>query len=120
MILISLNTGSIRLSPIEVWQTFLGFGSTDNQLVLFEYRLPRILITILAGIGLGISGALLQGITRNGLADPGILGLHSGAALGLIVFVSFFHSMKGTPTLLIPILPLSGRHNGYLDYGLSL
>lgn len=108
VILISLNTGSIRLSPIELWQTLLGYGSADNQLVLFEYRLPRILITMLAGIGLGLSGALLQGITRNGLADPGILGLHSGAALGLIVFVSFFHSMKGTPTLLIPIFAFAG------------
>ncbi|NOU65847.1 iron chelate uptake ABC transporter family permease subunit [Paenibacillus sp. LMG 31461] len=108
VILISLNTGSIRLSPFEVWQTFAGYGSPDSQLVLFEYRLPRILITILAGIGLGVSGAILQGITRNGLADPGILGLHSGAALGLIVFVSFFHSMKGTLALLIPLFTFAG------------
>lgn len=108
VILVSLNTGSIRLSPLAVWQTFLGYGSPDSQLVLFEYRLPRILITMLAGIGLGLSGAILQGITRNGLADPGILGLHAGAALGLIVFVSFFHSMKGIPSLLIPMFAFAG------------
>ncbi|TXK72786.1 iron ABC transporter permease [Paenibacillus sp. N3.4] len=108
IILISLNTGTIRLSPLAVWQTFLGYGSSDSQLVLFEYRLPRILVTMLAGIGLGVSGAILQGITRNGLADPGILGLHAGAALGLIVFVSFFHSMKGMPSLLIPVFAFAG------------
>ncbi|NQX71233.1 iron ABC transporter permease [Paenibacillus alba] len=108
VVMISLNTGSIRLSPLEVWQTFLGQGSPDSQLVLFEYRLPRILITMLAGLGLGVSGAILQGITRNGLADPGILGLHAGAAFGLIVFVSFFHSMKGMPSLLIPIFAFAG------------
>ncbi|GGI44481.1 iron ABC transporter permease [Paenibacillus marchantiophytorum] len=108
VILISLNTGSIRLSPFEVWQTFVGQGSPDSQLVLFEYRLPRILITMLAGIGLGVSGAILQGITRNGLADPGILGLHAGAAFGLIVFVSFFHAVKGMPSLLIPVFAFAG------------
>ncbi|OPH48876.1 iron ABC transporter permease [Paenibacillus ferrarius] len=108
VVMISLNTGSIRLSPLEVWQTFLGQGSPDSQLVLFEYRLPRILITMLAGLGLGVSGAILQGITRNGLADPGILGLHAGAAFGLIVFVSFFHSMKGMPSMLIPIFAFAG------------
>ncbi|MEC0230116.1 iron ABC transporter permease [Paenibacillus alba] len=108
VVMISLNTGSIRLSPLEIWQTFLGQGSPDSQLVLFEYRLPRILITMLAGLGLGVSGAILQGITRNGLADPGILGLHAGAAFGLIVFVSFFHTMKGMPSLLIPIFAFAG------------
>lgn len=89
-ILISLNTGTIRLAPLQVIQTFLGHGSPDDKLVLFEYRLPRILITMLAGIGLGVSGAILQGLSRNPLADPGILGLHAGAAFGLIAFVSFF------------------------------
>ncbi|SFM15465.1 iron complex transport system permease protein [Paenibacillus sp. 1_12] len=107
-ILISLNTGTIRLAPFQVIQTFLGHGSPDDKLVLFEYRLPRILITMLAGIGLGVSGAILQGLSRNPLADPGILGLHAGAAFGLIAFVSFFHSMKDTSALLIPLFTLIG------------
>ncbi|MEK3913204.1 iron ABC transporter permease [Paenibacillus sp. FSL H7-0331] len=107
-ILISLNTGTIRLAPLQVIQTFLGHGSPDDKLVLFEYRLPRILITMLAGIGLGVSGAILQGLSRNPLADPGILGLHAGAAFGLIAFVSFFHSMKDASALLIPLFTLTG------------
>ncbi|WP_416291850.1 FecCD family ABC transporter permease [Paenibacillus illinoisensis] len=126
VIVISLNTGTIRLSPLAVLQTLLGHGSPDDQIVLFDYRLPRILITVLAGAGLGISGAALQGITRNPLADPGILGLHAGAALGLMVFVSLSYSMDGSIALLIPLFTFAGgfisaliimllaydRHNG--------
>ncbi|RAP28416.1 hypothetical protein C2W64_04850 [Brevibacillus laterosporus] len=108
VIIISLNTGSIRLAPLTVLQTFFGNGSQDEMMVLFEYRLPRIVVTMLAGVGLGISGAILQGLSRNALADPGILGLHAGASLGLIIFVSFFQSLKGASVLLIPMFTFLG------------
>ncbi|WP_141499824.1 FecCD family ABC transporter permease [Paenibacillus luteus] len=108
VILVSLNTGTIRLSPASIWRTLLGGGTSDEQLILFDYRMPRIIITILAGIGLGISGAVLQGVSRNSLADPGILGIHAGAALGLILFVSFFRNMEGPTALLIPMFTFAG------------
>lgn len=108
VVIVSLNTGTIRLSPASIWRTLLGSGTRDETLILFEYRLPRIVITILAGIGLGISGAVLQGVSRNSLADPGILGIHSGAAFGLIVFVSFFRTMEGPAALLIPMFTFAG------------
>ncbi|WP_028402709.1 FecCD family ABC transporter permease [Ectobacillus panaciterrae] len=134
VIIISLNTGTIRLSPLTVLQTFLGYGSPQDAMVLFEFRLPRILITMLAGIGLGISGAILQGLSRNALADPGILGLHAGASLGLIVFLTLFHSMNGASSLLIPLFTFAGgvvtafliimvaydRYNGLLPIRLLL
>lgn len=108
VITVSLNTGSIRLSPLEVWHTLIGFGTDDQRLILFEYRLPRILITCLAGIGLGIAGAVLQGVSRNALADPGILGINAGAGFGLIVFVSFFRLMEGPTALWIPLFTFAG------------
>lgn len=108
IVLISLNTGSIRLSPLRVIWTWLGKGSTVENLIMFEYRLPRILITILAGIGLGVAGAVLQGVSRNSLADPGILGINAGAGFGLIVFVSFFRTMEGPMALLIPLFTFGG------------
>lgn len=108
IVLISLNTGSIRLSPLRVIWTWLGKGSTFENLIMFEYRLPRILITILAGIGLGVAGAVLQGVSRNSLADPGILGINAGAGFGLIVFVSFFRTMEGPMALLIPLFTFGG------------
>lgn len=49
VIVISLNSGTIRLSPIAVLHTLLGYGTPDDQIVLFDYRLPRILVTVLAG-----------------------------------------------------------------------
>lgn len=108
VILIGLNTGSTQLSPLQVLQTLFGFGSPTDSIVLFQYRMPRILITALAGIGLGISGAILQGVSRNGLADPGILGLHGGAAFGLILYVTLFHSLAGKFALMIPLFTFAG------------
>jgi iron complex transport system permease protein len=108
IILISLNTGSLQIAPLKVIQTLFGYGDYKSSLVLFEYRMPRILITMLGGIGLGISGAILQGLSRNPLADPGILGLHSGASFGLIVFVTYFHSLNNHAAILIPLFTFSG------------
>lgn len=126
VIIVSLNTGTIRLSPIAVLQTLFGGGTEADHIVLFDYRLPRILITVLAGAGLGVAGAALQGITRNPLADPGILGIHAGAALGLMAFASLSFSMDSSVALLIPLFTFAGgmlsaliimllaydRHNG--------
>ncbi|MEK8127814.1 iron ABC transporter permease [Paenibacillus filicis] len=108
VILYSLNTGTIRIAPWSVLQTLLGHGTPDDHTVLFDYRLPRICVTVLAGIGLGLSGAILQGLSRNALADPGIMGLHAGASFGLIVFVSFFQTMKGPLSLIIPLFAFAG------------
>ncbi|TBL80592.1 FecCD family ABC transporter permease [Paenibacillus thalictri] len=107
-IMISLNTGTIRISPLGLIKTLVGQGSPDDTMVLFDFRLPRILVTMLAGIGLGISGAILQGLSRNELADPGILGIHAGASLGLIVYLTYFHAMSGAISLLIPLFTFAG------------
>ncbi|WP_283780697.1 FecCD family ABC transporter permease [Peribacillus frigoritolerans] len=107
-VLISLNTGTLRISPLEVIQTLFGYGDFKSSTVLFDYRMPRILITMLAGVGLGISGAILQGLSRNPLSDPGILGLHAGASFGLIIFVTYFHSLDEKASILIPLFTFSG------------
>lgn len=90
VLVLGLNTGTIRIPPLRVLDTLFGGGSGRDHIVLFEYRLPRIAVTVLAGAGLGAAGAVMQGLSRNALADPGVLGLHAGAALGLVMFVSFF------------------------------
>ncbi|CAH0247855.1 iron ABC transporter permease [Peribacillus simplex] len=107
-VLISLNTGTLRISPLKVIQTLFGYGDFKSSTVLFDYRMPRILITMLAGVGLGISGAILQGLSRNPLADPGILGLHAGASFGLIIFVTYFHSLDEEASILIPLFTFLG------------
>lgn len=108
VILLSLNTGTLSIAPLKVIQTLFGHGDFESATVLYDYRMPRIIITMLAGIGLGISGAILQGLSRNALADPGILGLHAGASFGLIIFVTFFHSINENASILIPLFTFGG------------
>jgi iron complex transport system permease protein len=107
-ILISLNTGTLRIPPLKVIQTFLGHGDFKSTTILFDYRMPRIVIAMLSGIGLGISGAILQGLSRNPLADPGILGLHAGSSFGLIIFITYFHSLDESASILIPLFTFGG------------
>ncbi|MED1527949.1 iron ABC transporter permease [Bacillus sp. FSL W8-0920] len=108
VVLYSLNTGTLKLNPLVVVKTLFGFGDFQSETVLFDYRLPRIVVTMLAGIGLGIAGGILQSLSRNPLADPGIIGLNAGAAFGLIVFVTYFHALEGNPSLLIPLFTFGG------------
>lgn len=106
--LISMNTGVIRLSPVEVVTTLLGGGTDKQNLVLFDFRLPRIVISLLIGAGLAVSGCVMQGISRNALADPGILGINAGAGLMVMLFISFFPNTTAAPIYLLPVLALIG------------
>ncbi|MCR8644354.1 iron ABC transporter permease [Paenibacillus sp. N1-5-1-14] len=106
--IMSMNTGFIRLSPLEVIQTLFGMGTDKQELILFDFRLPRIVISILVGAGLAVSGCILQGISRNALADPGILGINAGAGLMVMLFVAFFPSTASAPVYIIPLLAFVG------------
>lgn len=85
--LVSLGTGHLSISPYEIWQTLLGNGSERDVLLLFEFRLPRLVLALLVGVGLGLSGAIFQGVTQNRLADPGILGVNAGAGLAVVSYL---------------------------------
>ena len=82
--------GYSSLSYDRLLPTLFGQGTFKEEFVLFSVRLPRIIITLLAGMALALSGAILQGITRNDLADPGIIGINSGAGVAIAVFFLFF------------------------------
>jgi iron complex transport system permease protein len=78
--------GAYAISPLEFWNMLLGlFGgnaqATPAELVFLNIRLPRLLLGVAAGAALGLTGALMQGLFRNPLADPGLVGVSSGAAL---------------------------------------
>lgn len=106
--MISMNTGYIKLSPLEVARTLFGMGTAQQDLILFEFRLPRIVLSILVGMGLAVSGCILQGVTRNALANPGIIGINAGAGLMVMLFISFFPSTTDTPVFILPILAFAG------------
>lgn len=107
-LIISVNIGAIRLSPAELLQTLIGRGTAQQNLILFEFRLPRIVISILVGAGLAVSGCILQGISRNPLADPGILGITTGAGLTIVLCMTFYPPNQDIPVLLLPFLSLIG------------
>jgi iron complex transport system permease protein len=84
----SVFLGSQRLTPLEVWQGLVGIDPQASVIVR-DMRVPRTLIAVAVGAALGIAGALIQGFSRNPLADPGILGVNAGAGAGIVAGVAF-------------------------------
>ncbi|WND33103.1 iron ABC transporter permease [Streptomyces sp. BB1-1-1] len=91
----SLAVGARALSPAEVWHGL--FAATDSDQRLTEIRLivrtvrvPRTVLAVVAGIALGIGGALIQGYTRNPIADTGLLGVNSGASFAVVSGIALF------------------------------
>ncbi|EMI9087414.1 MULTISPECIES: FecCD family ABC transporter permease [Bacillus] len=105
---ISMNTGHIRLAPMELIQTLFGNGTAQQDLILFEFRLPRIVVSVLVGASLAVSGCIMQGFSRNALADPGILGINAGAGLIVILYVAMFQTETISSVMLLPVLAWIG------------
>jgi iron complex transport system permease protein len=86
---ISVGAKSLPLST--VLEAFLHYdNSIFNHIIVHDLRLPRAIIAVLVGASLGVAGALMQGVTRNPLADPSILGLTTGASFAVVMVVSIF------------------------------
>jgi iron complex transport system permease protein len=96
-IALNVGQGEYPIPPLEVLKTILGL-ETDNPdypFVVNTLRLPRTIVAYLAGVGLAISGTILQGVTRNPLADPSLIGINAGASLAAVTLI-----------VLVPSLPL--------------
>jgi iron complex transport system permease protein len=106
--IISMNTGYIRLTPMELINTLFGKGTDKQELILFQFRLPRIVISVLIGAGLAVSGAVMQGVFRNALADPGILGINAGAGIMVMLLISFYPTATAAPVYLLPMVAFVG------------
>lgn len=90
LVFLSLSYGDFSMNFTTVIKTLFGFGDNTQRMVVWDLRLPRVLIAAFVGMALGVSGALLQGLTRNPLADPGIIGINQGAAVAAVaLFVGF-------------------------------
>lgn len=87
---ISLGNSSVSID--RIFPVFFGLGSFKEEFIIFSVRLPRVIVLALAGMALALSGALLQTITRNDLADPGIVGINAGAGVGITAFYLFIES----------------------------
>jgi iron complex transport system permease protein len=87
--LLSLALGAKAVPVSEVGQALFHATGTDNDALIRQVRLPRTVLGLLAGSALGLAGAVMQALTRNPLADPGLLGVNAGAAAGVVSAISF-------------------------------
>jgi iron complex transport system permease protein len=87
--LLSLGSGVIHVGAREVVAALTGNGDPTTVSIIRQLRLPRILLGVLVGAGLGMSGGALQGTLRNGLAEPYLLGVSGGAAVGAVIAFAF-------------------------------
>jgi len=87
---LSLFTGSKFIAPEVVWAALNGQINSSESTIVWDLRLPRTLAALVAGVALGGAGALIQALTRNPLADPGILGVNAGASLAIVLGITFF------------------------------
>ena len=102
----SLFVGRVNVSPADLIHSLISPDLSLAGLVLTELRLPRAILAILVGASLGLSGAVLQGLLRNPLAEPGLLGVSSGAALGAVI--SIYFGLAAVCPLATPLLGLAG------------
>jgi iron complex transport system permease protein len=102
MFAVSLLAGRVWLPVAQVWQGLWSSHAGLAAAIVTELRLPRAVLALEVGAALGLSGAVLQGITRNPLAEPGLLGVSAGAALGAVIAIYFglaLHFATAAPLL---------------------
>lgn len=94
----SLAVGSRMVAPGSVWQALWTGADTRDAVVVRLLRLPRTMLGLAAGCALGLAGALMQGLTRNPLAEPGLMGVNAGAALAVVMSIGLL-GVADTPVL---------------------
>ncbi len=104
--IISIGSGDMYISPPDVVRGILGIGAEDQAMVIRELRLPRIVLALLVGASLAAAGAILQGIIRNPLASPDIIGVTGGASVSAVAFLTF---VSGSVSIrLLPVAAMVG------------
>nr|WP_231626320.1 iron chelate uptake ABC transporter family permease subunit [Streptomyces apocyni] len=90
VVVASIAVGAKQIPVGDVWHGLFQYTGTDNDVVIRDLRVPRTLLGLVVGSALGLAGAVLQALTRNPLADPGLLGINAGAAAAVVSGISFF------------------------------
>ncbi len=111
--LLSLSWGTYQMSFQDIFKTLGGNGSKAQNMTIFSLRLPRISVAILVGICLSTSGCILQSITRNELAESGMIGINAGASLFVVLLISYgqtnYYDTLGDKALfLMPFVAILG------------
>ncbi|WP_421102182.1 FecCD family ABC transporter permease [Sporosarcina psychrophila] len=104
--ILSMSSGEFFISPLKVLKVILGIGESFDQTIIFEFRLPRIMMAILVGIGLATAGAILQSVSRNPLGSPDIIGITAGASFAVVLFLALFSNESNALTVSQDWMPL--------------
>lgn len=104
----AIGIGEFSISPVDVGKTLLGMGEKKYEFIIYTLRLPRVLSAFLVGIGLAVAGTILQALTRNPLASPGVIGLNAGAGLAAMILIVLF------PTVSIFMAPFAAFMGAFL------
>lgn len=122
---LTLCWGTYKISPIEVINTLLGNGTKLQNTAVLSIRLPRMLVGIFVAIALSTAGAVMQTITKNDLADTGIIGINAGAAVAAVLFITFqtadYYSELGKFSIyVLPVMAIIGAAvSAFIIYMLS-
>ncbi|WP_073768249.1 FecCD family ABC transporter permease [Streptomyces sp. CB02923] len=85
-----IGTGDFPMTPADVLATLTGSGTTAQEFIVNDLRLPRVLVALLVGAAFGIAGAVFQAVARNPLGSPDVLGFSQGSTVGALLVVVFF------------------------------
>lgn len=91
----AVTLGTVRIPFPSVWNAIVRFDGTREHLLVMTIRLPRVLACLLAGSALAVSGAIMQAVTNNPLASPGLLGINAGASFAVVLVMTLFGAGTG-------------------------
>lgn len=111
--IVTLCWGTYKVSPMDVINTLLGNGTKMQNTAVLSIRLPRLLVGAFVAIALSTSGAILQTITKNDLADAGIIGINAGAAVAAVLFITYstggyYNSLGEFSIFVLPLMAIAG------------
>ena len=108
--IVSIGVGAIRIAPIEVLQALTDSSGSVNARIISELRLPRIIVAAICGALFAVSGAMLQGVVRNPLASPDLVGVGAGAGVAAVVTLIL---LPNAPAWLLPVGAFVGAWLGF-------
>ncbi len=127
-VVVAAGAGAVSIAPGDVLAVLarragldLGEVSARDEAIVWSIRLPRVVLAAVVGASLGIAGAALQGVVRNPLADPGLVGVSSGAALGAVVFLVLGDPLvAAAPALATWLLPAAAFAGGVVTTSIAV
>jgi len=115
--ILCLSIGSVSIPIKDIFLSLLGKNKEGTDLIIMQFRLPRILAAVLIGAALAVAGAVLQGVIRNPLASPDLLGVTGGASVAVVAFMTLF---TGYSVHWVPFIAVAGAFvTAALNYGLA-